>query len=249
MAALGEIAIGDVPVAEGYFSKKNNKNAFVTDINNKDTQMYLTGDQGMMYEDGMIMFLGRGDSQVQVRGQRVELNEVNSVLKQLSGVTNVYVFAEDGVSGIEIKAALAMDKPETIQKMHKIIRNALPDYMCPADLVIVKDFPVNSNAKIDQTKIKVLFEKPSIETTQQDRIEPQITALWAEVLKHNDFSTKCNFFDVGGNSLKLLALQGKIKQRYQIYIKLTDFFSLPTVEAQAQMLENKRSNFGVGYDI
>lgn len=235
----GEIAIGGMPVALGYLSSNSNKGNFREDLISSNGQMYLTGDIGFMREDGMVIFLGREDEQIQIRGQRVEINEVRMKLLEVADVTDAFVFSEKSDLGDEIKAVLCTEVKTSPELVMKEAKKILPDYMCPSVIKLVSSLPVNNNGKVDAENVKFLFHQDNSPLDSYGEPGTSLEAIWKKILGHDEFSHKSNFFDVGGNSLKLLALQKQILNQYEIHFKITDFFSHPSLSDQEEALKTR----------
>ncbi|TKI50905.1 amino acid adenylation domain-containing protein, partial [Lysinibacillus mangiferihumi] len=148
----GELCVAGVGVTRGYWKNEAlTKQKFITDRFNEEEKVYKTGDQARWLLDGQIEYLGRIDNQVNIRGYRIELNEIESHLLNYEAIDDVVVVARTNDEGDKYLCAYIISEKEwTISDIRKYLANYIPDYMIPAYFVEVESFPVTTHGKLDQ---------------------------------------------------------------------------------------------------
>lgn len=255
---VGEICVAGPAVASGYLGMDSlTKSQFIPD---KITQtgdsnwgtMYRTGDKGRMHPDGSIEYRGRidGDSQVKLRGIRIELGDIASTILQSSEniITDAAVIVrEDGeekflVAYVGLDAKNLPDQPEQYLKQ-LLLGLPLPIYMKPAVAIRVDRLPMSASGKLDTKLLKSLplpqVSEPSEGISQLTEAEKDLKAVWEDILPYTglEISKQSNFFSVGGNSLLLLALQAEIRKHFNQTVSLPELFQINTLESLALKLE------------
>jgi amino acid adenylation domain-containing protein len=233
----GELYIGGAGVARGYLNKPElSATRFLPDPFREGGRMYRTGDRGKWLPDGTIAFLGRYDDQVKIRGYRIELNEITAKLldhEDINAAAAVTRVAADGerevIAYVTGKRAL---KPADI-RLH--LSKHLPVYMLPAHYVQLETLPLTPNGKID------LRHLPQPETSglpvsdayvaPRNGIEKAIVVIWQEVLGKEKVGVYDNFFEAGGNSMKLIKMVSLINERLGKTITAVTVFRLPNIRA------------------
>jgi len=255
IGATGEIFIAGEGVARGYFNKSDLTaerflpNPYAKGINKI---MYRTGDLGKFLENGEIQCLGRIDQQVKIRGHRIELGEIEYNLGKLAGIKEAVVVANEDQSGNQKLAAYVIpahpDKSNNDRKEQKKWREAigeiLPHYMIPNDWIILNEFPLTPNNKID----KKALPKPQsdihgfnrkIDRLPVTKIEKLIAKIWEEELGCRNISLDDNFFDLGGHSLIAVKMMNHLEKETGKRIPLTALFEGPTIEKLASLINKK----------
>ncbi|HEY0067855.1 MAG TPA: amino acid adenylation domain-containing protein, partial [Flavisolibacter sp.] len=235
----GEICIGGESLAQGYWNRPElTAEKFVANPFRTGERMYLTGDLGRWLEDGSIEFLGRKDEQVKVRGYRVELGEIGSVLQNHESIGSCVVVAKTNQQGEKELVAYVTGKQElNASELRTWLGRSLPNYMIPAHYVQLDALPLTANGKVDY---KALPDPAGFGMgTSADYVAPRneteekLVALWQEVLGREKIGVKDNFFELGGHSLKLTKLANRIKKEFDVNLGMRTLFSNPTIEAIA----------------
>jgi amino acid adenylation domain-containing protein/non-ribosomal peptide synthase protein (TIGR01720 family)/FkbM family methyltransferase len=225
--ARGELYIGGVAVGRGYLGRAGlTAERFVPDpyAGEAGARMYRTGDLARWGEGGALEYLGRADFQVKVRGQRVELGEVESALRGQAGVREAAAAVRAGASGDpRLVAFITRDgggdsKGEriTTAEMRERLRESLPDYMIPAVLVELKEMPLTQSGKIDRralpeegaTRPDLRQEYVGAET----ETEKTLCEIWARALGVDRVGIHDNFFDLGGDSILSIQVISRARQ-------------------------------------
>ncbi|GAB1313479.1 hypothetical protein MFIFM68171_03689 [Madurella fahalii] len=263
----GEICIGGVGVARGYINRPDEeKERFLTDpefsgrYHLRDRRFYRSGDLGRIMPSGVLHSLGRvqGDSQVQIRGVRVELDEVAAVIVRTAGsdaISDAAVSLREGgllVAFVVVTPGSPADGRASMSTWLEEVatRLPLPIYMRPSLMVPVEELPRTANGKRDRQRIDTLpipdgwIGASSGAEEGQDRLtdlEQQVKLSWEQVLpatiRPPTFGRNSDFFRVGGNSLLLLHLQAVLKAGFGAHISLPELFQSSTLAGMAALLK------------
>jgi acyl carrier protein len=212
-------------------------------------RLYRTGDFARMLPDGNIEFHGRVDNQLKIRGFRVELGEIESVISKIEGVIETVikpVKIEEGdyklVAFLNVKESFKMD----LKEMSSLVKEKLPSYMVPSAYKLMHGFPKTINGKIDKKALNFdlqeLKNKSVVENQPLSTTERIIHDIWCQALKTNDISVTDNFFDIGGNSLLAINLVSMLSKAFNITLKTFMIFEFPTIKDQSSFLEGKDSD-------
>ncbi|MBU3188238.1 amino acid adenylation domain-containing protein [Clostridium bowmanii] len=232
----GEIVIGGNGVVVGYLNREElTKDKFVYNpyFNGK---IYKTGDKGRWLSNGEIEFLGRMDNQIKVRGYRIEPQEIENMLETIDGIKTVAIKLIEG----ELCGYYTSDLIILESDIKEKIRKFLPEYMVPKNVMKINEMPITSNGKIDYKNLPEIEKSIIIKGLKPETLkEKQMWEIWKVVLDHDDFGINDNFFDIGGNSLKVMSLHSKIDKIYPGIIELADLFSYSTIKKTCDYLCSK----------
>jgi non-ribosomal peptide synthetase-like protein len=248
---VGEICVGGPGVARGYVNRPDlTAERFVPDPQGGDgARIYRTGDLGRYLPNGEIEYLGRADAEVKVRGHRVDLQEIESVLLEDDRITAAVVtlLATPGTGG-ELAGWLVLDRThprdaDLEAELHARARYRLPAYMVPAYLEVIDSVPMLPSGKVDR---KALPEPRSarLVSTDGDHVaaetptEKRIAAAWEEALRlaPGSVSVDANFFeDLGGHSLIAATVVSRLRtEQATAGLSILDLYSHPTVRGLAR---------------
>jgi len=244
----GEVHIGGPGVARGYLNHLElTAEKFVRDPFSADpaARLYKTGDLARYLDDGEIEFVGRRDFQVKIRGFRVELGEIEAALAKHASVREALVIArEDGLNNKRLVGYIvpAADSLCDAGELRKFLKRQLPEYMVPSDFVVLEDFPLTPNGKVDRKALPTPAASASAadHVTPANPVEAQLVAMWEEILSRKPISVGDNFFDLGGHSLLAVRLMRRIEQTFKRKLPLTTLFEAPTIEQFASLLQQER---------
>ncbi|MBN2715728.1 MAG: amino acid adenylation domain-containing protein [Deltaproteobacteria bacterium] len=242
----GELVIGGAGVSHGYLNRPDlNKTQFGDDPFQEHfaNRIYRTGDLARYHFDGSLEHLGRTDSQIKLRGFRIELSEIESVLSGFPQVRQCAVVlarksSNDSrlVAYVTHSSAAALSESE----MMDFLRKALPDYMVPTFFEQLDAMPMTANGKIDRKRLPAPTWSGSLsaapENPPANETEGILLSIWASVIGISNIGMHDNFFDVGGNSLMVLELTSQVESRLGKKITVTDFFQYPTISALSKYL-------------
>ena len=209
IGAPGELYIGGGGVARGYLRRPAlTAERFVPHpfSDEPGARLYKTGDLARYLPDGRIEFLGRVDFQVKIRGFRVEPEEIAATLIQHRAVKEaVVVVHQDRREHKRLVAYLvpAMPVPPSLRELTRFLKRSLPDYMIPADFMVLDEMPLTPNGKIDRRALP----SPERDLVDADYVAPRtpqeqtLAAIWSEVLGVDKVGARANFFALGGDSI------------------------------------------------
>ncbi|TMP43897.1 hypothetical protein CWB96_11750 [Pseudoalteromonas citrea] len=250
--AVGELYIGGAGLARGYLNKplltaeRFIENPYQSSAVNGSQKLYKTGDLVRYNDDGSIAYLGRIDNQVKIGGVRIELGEIDSIVMKHADVASaVCNVSEKHELVVYVKCHNAIqnkDSDVVIDELKALVMRELPKSMQPKHFVLIAQWPLSKNGKVDRTKLpKVKTEESSVEVQKaKGSTQQAIQKIWAEVLSLDEelLDINKNFFDIGGNSMALMKLQSLILSHTSHEIEVIDLFNNPTIAAQARLLDS-----------
>jgi hypothetical protein len=253
----GELYIGGAGVTRGYFQRDDLTAEHFLPNPFTDGRMYRTGDLARWRTDGRLDFLGRADFQVKLRGYRVELGEIESVIDQHAGVQQSVVIAREDKPGVVyLVGYLLAEGVVNEAKLHKDMLKSLPEYMVPRHFVTLDAFPLTPNKKIDRKALPAptigqtahaptaaaASETPAtpVNLGSEANISDKIAAIWSAMLGVQQIGPKDSFFDLGGHSLLAVQAHREIRATMGVQkLSITDIFRAPTLGALAKIVAQK----------
>jgi amino acid adenylation domain-containing protein len=239
----GELYLAGSGLARGYLNRaeltaeKFLPNPFSTAAGER---MYRTGDLACHRMDGRLDFLGRIDHQVKVRGYRIELAEIEAVLEEMRGIRQAVVLAPEQRGEKRIVAYVAAEEGTKPVAMKAALRKQLPEFMIPSEFVLLEQFPLTPNGKIDRGALSMMA-KPRAEVTgpieRQTPVEELIAQIWMELLGAQRVGREDNFFALGGHSLLATRMLSRLRQLFHREIELRVVFQLPVLKDLAGHLD------------
>ncbi|PED13455.1 hypothetical protein CON01_15525 [Bacillus thuringiensis] len=236
----GELCIAGDGLARGYLNqpeltdKKFIKNPF------GEGKLYRTGDLARWQPDGNIEYLGRIDEQVKVRGYRIELGEIESVLRKQSNIADAVVIVKEVGNDDILCAYLIAEKGQelSIPQIKEAVREEVTEYMIPAFMIQIDEFPITINGKLDKTRLP---EPDMLESLNyvppSNKTEQAIVDVFGEILGISPVGIEDSFFELGGHSLKATAAINAIEKKTGIRLPVKDIFSSPTPVMLARKIE------------
>ncbi len=241
----GELHIGGVQLARGYHERPElNAERFV-DSPFGAGRLYRTGDLGRWTPDGVLEFGGRMDGQVKVRGFRVELGEIEVVLREHEAIADSVVVTVDSPGGSAELAAYVVfgDGGEAASPavLEAFLRDRLPEYMVPASLTPLPELPRLPNGKLDRNALPAPDHTSDAEYVEpRTPTEERLAALWRELLEVDRVGRDDNFFALGGHSLLAARLVARASREFDADVPLCSFLRAPTVAGLAAGVEEER---------
>jgi len=233
----GELYVAGIGVGEGYFNNpEKTAQAFLD--NPFDTQrprMYKTGDIAKYANDGNVIFLGRIDHQIKIRGFRVELEEIQSVLASCEGVLESVVIAQaDGLGDKRLVAyVVAHEGVElSLANLRAKVSATLAEYMVPSAFVLLPAMPLTPNGKLDRRALPEADQASIIARDYEapnGEIEQAIAQIWQDLLRLDRIGRHDHFFELGGHSLFAIQVAARIKAILSVDIPLRELFVHPTL--------------------
>jgi acyl-coenzyme A synthetase/AMP-(fatty) acid ligase/acyl carrier protein len=242
----GEIYIGAPHLAQGYLGQPGlTAERLLPDPfgGKPGERMYRTGDLGSKTPDGRIAVLGRVDDQIKIRGFRVELGEIETVLREHPDVLDSAVIA-DATAPEDIRltayAVVRKETPSMARALRHFVADRLPEYMHPAAFVLLGGpLPRTPLGKLDREKLPEPLKAGS-----EDRVPPQtpieiaIAEVWKELLGVDTVGVGDNFLERGGHSLLAAQAIARLRKLFGIPLSPRDFLDHPTIAEQAKEIES-----------
>jgi amino acid adenylation domain-containing protein/non-ribosomal peptide synthase protein (TIGR01720 family) len=251
---VGELCIGgDAGLAQRYHQRRGlSAERFIADpfSSTPGARLYRSGDLARYREDGALEYLGRIDHQVKIRGFRVELGELEAHLQGLPMISEAAVLVHEGVGGKQLigyvvpadAGLLAADARKLTDSVRRALGERLPEYMLPAQLVLLAALPLNRNGKLDRGALPApeVWEATA-GTAPQGELEIELAQIWRQVLQVSRVDRENSFFELGGHSLLATQIVSQIRQRLGLSVSLRSLFEHPRIEdfaAQVQALQH-----------
>lgn len=242
----GEICIGGEGLANGYLDQEMTEEAFF--VHPSLGRLYRTGDKGYMSGEGCIEITGRIQFELKINGYRIDLIEISNAINQLDEVHQSKVFVKKNKKKSSLVAVYTARNNEDspVHTMRDRLSRLLPDYMIPTTFIKVDTIPLNVNGKVDTKQLEGWFG--NIQEIPLHSAEQQLLELWrriigpeAEELNH----VYENFFDAGGDSIKLPELLHEIQNTYQVKLTVEDMLNHFSLSEMAKMLSERRETIGL----
>lgn len=244
----GELVIAGHSVAAGYWQlpEQTQEKFLMLDLAGHNVKAYRTGDKVYRNCKNELVYLGRLDRQVHFRGYRIELSEVEAVSRKFPGVQQCAAVL-DPVKGIKlfvVAAAQNSEKTPAKQVMAADVihfcKMHLPDYMTPVACHLITAIPLNANGKVDSQRLL----SGEFDTTEslpvrapQNETQAQLLSLWQSHLEQPVQDVSIDFFAAGGDSMRIVKLVNAIQDQWQVPFGASQFYLLPTIELQAQVID------------
>lgn len=167
---------------------------------------YKTGDLGTYLVDGSVSFLGRGDSQVKIRGHRIELTEIEGAVMRHPRVRQCVVLATNENASVKLIAYCVLTAPAASVELREHVSEQLPDYMVPAQFIVLDAIPLTPNGKIDKRGLSALAVSLD-KTDSKEELSPlglKLAQAWSEILEVQHLDTRLSFVELGGDSLSFV---------------------------------------------
>lgn len=249
VGVAGELYIGGAGVARGYLhrpgltAEKFIPNPFGGEV--WDQRLYKTGDLARYREDGQLECLGRVDHQVKVRGFRIELEEIETVLNSHARIRqSVMVAEQDGSEENRLVAYLVAEgnNAVSVEELREFAARRLPEYMLPSHFEFLDNFPLTPNGKVDRKALPVprapRTSKREEYVVPRNDLEFRLAEIWCSVLDVQLVGVRENFFELGGHSLLVARLLARIERAFGKKLTMAAIFEAPTIEQQAAVIGN-----------
>ena len=239
----GELLIGGAGVGTGYLGRDDLTARQFVDlpVDGRPQRFYRTGDMVAWRADGSLDYLGRRDAQVKLRGFRIELDEIEAVLRAQPGVADAAVVVRRAGSGDHLAAYLVCDGNADPEDLRPALLRTLPGYMVPDSLVRLERLPLSPNGKLDRRTLESMPVASRPGEGPVGATETRIAGIWSRLLDHDAVDRHASFFSIGGHSLLAVQLVARIADAFDVDISLRELFETPTVAGLAARLDTRRT--------
>jgi len=245
----GELYIAGAGLARGYLNREElTAERFITPAGGPlaGKRLYRSGDLVRYLDDGRVEFLGRVDEQVKLRGLRIEPGEIAARLRELEQVSDAVVLLCD--AGRD-KALVAYVVPrcgsdeaqQLVPRWREALAQVLPAYMVPARFILLQQFPLSPNGKLDRRALPLPQLEGSIYVAPRNATEAALQQAWQQLLGLDQVGVEDNYFALGGNSLQLSRLSYELRSAFAIELPVKSLFGVPTIAAMAQLVDALRA--------
>jgi amino acid adenylation domain-containing protein len=249
---VGEIAVRSRYVALGYWRRPDLTRARFRS-GPGGARVYLTGDLGRLGPDGCLAHLGRKDAQVKIRGNRIDVAEIEMALLEQPGVLAVAVAVTDRESGDPSLVAYVVPRhgqPPGSEELRAYLKRVVPEFMVPSAFVCVEALPRTPEGKVDRQALATLGPvKPVLggdSARPIEAVQRQLAEIWEDILKIHPVGVRDDFFELGGHSLLAVRMMDRIEQVFGRKLPLGSLFGGATIERLANVLlspETRGSHF------
>jgi amino acid adenylation domain-containing protein len=250
----GELCVGGEGVGRGYLNQpeltavKFIPNPFKPDSTstNHGERLYRSGDLVRLSDQGEMEYLGRIDQQVQLRGFRVELEEIESQLLKHEKIRETVVLAKEDENGDSYLCAYIVSQGSltlSVPNLREFLLKNLPDYMVPSFFVFLDHIPLTPNGKIDRKALPQPYGK--IDSGEEyiapvSESEKKLVKIWENILALKKIGIKDDFFNIGGDSIKAIRVLSQINTEFQSNFKIIDIFENSTIERFAAVADSAK---------
>lgn len=242
IGVIGELYVGGDGLARGYYNRPElTAERFIPDPFSAvgGERLYRIGDLARWRADGNLEYLGRKDYQVKVRGQRIELGQIEATLSAHPSVEQAAVIAQSDSQETRIVAYVTLRQKTTIEALREGLRQKLPEYMVPAAFVILEAMPLTPNGKLNRRAL------PAPDNISQERhyvaprtpMEHLLARIWSEILRLDRVGIEDNFLEIGGHSLQATRVAARLRSAIKLDVPLPVFFKAATIAKLAEAIE------------
>jgi acyl-coenzyme A synthetase/AMP-(fatty) acid ligase/acyl carrier protein len=240
----GELFIAGDGLARGYHNKPSlTAEKFVPHpfSNEPGERLYRTGDLVRYGIEGAIDFIGRVDNQIKIRGYRVELGEIESVMRQHPQVNEVAVAVRGTAANKRLVAFVTSRANRDLRsaELKQFLQSRLPEFMVPSPITVLEKIPLKTSGKIDHAALAAIEERSEDRAyaPPQTPLEAELASLWQEVLAVPQVGREDSFFELGGHSLLAIQLVSRIREQYHIPFPIRELMQTPTLVGLAEAIQ------------
>jgi iturin family lipopeptide synthetase A len=242
----GEMYIAGEGLARGYFQQQLlTQEKFIDSPFIPGKKMYRTGDVATMLSNGNIVYKGRIDDQVKIRGYRIELGEIENQLKMHEAISEAVVIVKQKEDDKYLIAYYLSEKEIDAIQLRTFLGDRVPEYMVPAHYVRLQELPLTTNGKLN----KKALPDPQLGAgdnyvAASGLTQEKLVGIWSEILgiEKEKISVKKTFFELGGNSLKIVRLHSMIREGLNWNVTLPEMFRYPTISALTDFISSEDRN-------
>ncbi|HXU75341.1 MAG TPA: amino acid adenylation domain-containing protein, partial [Methylomirabilota bacterium] len=251
IGVAGELHLSGAGLARGYWNQPAfSAERFIPNPFGEPgyQRLYKTGDLARWLPDGNLEFVGRLDQQIKIRGQRVELGEIESVLREHPAVKEAVVKADANNAGLRLAAYIVKAEGSSLEapELKAYLAAKLPLAMRPETLTFLPALPITPNGKVDRAMLQPgdLSPDPGF-IAPRNQVEEMVAGAWSEVLDRTPIGVNDNFFELGGHSLQATQVMSRLRNIFQASLPLHYLFDAPTVASLAEKVVAARQQHQV----
>lgn len=247
----GKLFLGGTGLARGYRGQPQlTEERFIHAPMIASGRIYDTGDLAVRRANGVIECLGRTDNQMKIRGFRVELEAIEAAVRRHPQIAAAAARCWQTVSGTRLCAYIVANdgNAPSALALREFLKTDQPDYMLPADVVVLEALPLTQNGKLDRAQLPEPVRPAAQEAIAppRTRIEQTLADLWSQVLGVESIERFDNFFHLGGHSLLVATLQQRVQAAFGHRLSLASLFHAPTLQAQAALIQAAENSAETG---
>lgn len=241
----GELYIGGDGVAIGYLNRPElNEKSFISNpfTQKRNDKLYKTGDLVVQDAEGNLHYLGRIDTQIKIRGHRIEAGAIENAIESYQGIKECVVLDKSPEQKHELVAYLVLEGDDiSLKALREYLKTQFPIYMIPTRYVVVTQFPVTANGKIDRKNIPDIKQYKYLSSKKKssplkNKFEEILLDLIQSFLQRDDIDLEGNFFDLGLHSMLLVNLAQALNRILNQPVSVVDLFEHPTIRDFADYL-------------
>ena len=240
IGVTGELCIAGDGVGAGYLNRPELMAEKFIDNPFGEGKLYKTGDLAYWREDGNIVYVGRNDFQVKIRGLRIELGEIENAIQAMEGISQAAVVVRKNETGRQFICAFYTGQETDGRTFRAVIGEKLPKYMLPHSFTHLESMPLTSSGKVNRKALPEVDLNNISSTVEYEvpigEMEKRLAALMEETLGYSPIGRNDDFFDLGGDSLRAIEFVTKAHGA-GIYFALQNVFNYPTVESLCNYLQ------------
>jgi amino acid adenylation domain-containing protein len=248
----GEIYIAGEGISPGYLNRPELTNEkFIDHPFENGKKIYKSGDVGMWDADGNIEFFGRRDYQVKIRGQRVEMGEIEAVLTQFEGIQQAVADVQKTATGHDALVAYYSGEEVNLALLKKFLGERLPAHMVPTHILYVPAFPLTPNGKVDRKQLAPVDIQQALLATYEaprNEVEQKLVSIWHNLFATERIGIRDSFFDIGGNSLLAMRLVSAIRKELDVEMPIRTVFTHLTIAGLAEYIDQTLTDCPVEAD-
>ncbi|MFP3497039.1 amino acid adenylation domain-containing protein [Pseudomonas sp. SIMBA_059] len=251
---IGELLVCGPSVSQGYYRNPvETAKQFVPDPVVAGRRAYLTGDRVRMQQDGSLIYIGRRDDQIKLRGHRIELGEIEAALRGLPGVSDAAAQLHDQDSSRGLQAFLQLCPTVDASRIDighwlELLRRTLPEAWLPSEYFRVNGIPLTYNGKRDRKRLMqqaVRLQAPSQKVAPSSNTEAQVQRIWCDLLNLEDIGVTDDFFQLGGHSILVARMVERIEATFGRRVPIADIYFSPTIARVAATLDSMTFDKGM----
>lgn len=252
----GDLYLTGIQLAHGYLHRPDlTASRFIADPFVPGERMYLTGDIARWLDNGAVEYLGRSDDQLKIRGQRIELKEIDHALCALPGigqaVTHAVVLgaATGGGDARQLVSYVIASQPAESEAVRAALAQQLPAHMVPVAIVQLAAFPLSSNGKLDRNALPLPQATPASRgRAPRPGLETRLAAAFCHLLGCDTLTAQDDFFALGGHSLLAMRLAAQLRRELQQPVSVGQIMVASTVEKLAALLDDSQPHQQAGFE-